>query len=106
VTHAPELTAFQREAERIVLGALHERGLAVDTREVRSGDVPFFSDQRQVLLKLSSGSVVVLLHDDEVSYTSPTASGGLERADFQSEAEVLQALRALLPTLLKGMQGA
>lgn len=102
MTQAPDLNAFQREAERIVLGALHERGLGVDIREVRSGEVPFFSDQRQVLLKLSSGELIVLLHDDEVSYTSPTASGGLERADFQSEAQLLQALRALLPTLLKG----
>lgn len=106
MTQTPDLTAFQREAERIVLGALNEKGLALDIREVRSGEVPFFSDQRQVLLKLSSGKLVLLLHDDEVSYSSPTASGGLERADFRSEAELLQALRALLPTLLQGVGGA
>lgn len=106
MTQTPDLTEFQREAERIVLGALHEKGLALDIREVRSGEVPFFSDQSQVLLKLSSGKLLLLLHDDEVSYISPTVHGGLERADFQSETELLQALRTLLPTLLQGVAGA
>lgn len=106
MTQTPDLTAFQLEAERIVRGALHEKGLALDLREVRSGEVPFFSDQRQVLLKLSSGELVLLLHDDEVGYSSPTVSGGLERADFGSEADLLNALRELLATLLQGVEGA
>ncbi len=100
MTETPALSAFQRKAEQVVLDALAVRGLRLEVREVRSGDVPFFSDQRQVLLKLTSGGLQLLLHDDEVSYISPGASGGLERADFRSEEELLRALRGLLPTIL------
>jgi hypothetical protein len=86
------LTAFQRDAESGIRALLEGRGKAVLDREIYEGVVPFYSPEMQRYVKLLVEGLEVWLFDNEASFSGPAGSGEFERADYASEAELMEAL--------------
>lgn len=86
-----QTTQFQGLAERKVEEFLAREGRSIDRREILSGVVPFYSSDQQTALKLSAGELTCWLFDDEASFTIGDRGGGVERADYDVDEELLDA---------------
>ena len=86
-----QVTRFQRLAERKVDELLAREGRSIDQREILGGGVPFYSSEHQTALKLSAGELTCWLFDDEASFSIGDCGGGVERADYDTDEELLDA---------------
>lgn len=98
------LTPFQKRAERRLRSLLEAHGRTFDSRQILAGTVPFYSAEEQVVLKVSSKDLEVWILDNEASFSATERRGGFERADFDSEEDLLVTLLHEVEKLLEPHQ--
>lgn len=91
-----ELTEFQTHAQVEVQQLLTRRNRVIESQEVFRADVPFYSKDVEIAIKIVAGDVEIWLYDNEASYSFHGDSKIFERSDFDSLDELTEAFLSAL----------
>jgi len=91
-----ELTEFQTRMQEQVRQLLAQHGREAESQEVLRADVPFYSKDTEIAVKVLAGDIEVWLYDDEASYSLRGNSRIFERDDFGSPTELAEAFLSAL----------
>lgn len=90
--NAQQLTSFQTIAEKEIVLALEQAGLAVEQREVLTGTIPFYSKEPQTAIHITARNLEVWLFGDEANLLHNGRESRFEEPDFDSSEELREAL--------------
>lgn len=96
----PKLTAFQNRTEERVRRLLEQHGRQLDAREVIEADVPFYSDNPEIAVKIVAGDLEIWLYDDEASYSIAGQGQILEKPDYDNQDQLAETLLLQLAEVL------
>jgi hypothetical protein len=90
------LTSFQERVESRVRALFSDAGLAVQTREVLTAEVPFYSKRSEVAVKIVANGVEVWVYDDEASFSVRGTARVYEKPDYHDSDALTDAFMAEL----------
>lgn len=91
----PKLTAFQRLAEERIREVATAADLTITERRAMTGQMPHMR-QEETAVKILFDGVQVWLYEDEATFSHGQEDRRFERADYESQEDLLNALIAEL----------